>query len=263
MDKKQKSRYFFAIYIAVAFVAIILALIGYNSKDNFWQAMFLNLSTELFGVVIIFFIVNYFFLASEWDLSEKVEVLTERLESIEQAVNRNFLERLSNRQQQELDSKIKESTDLFIVGVALDRTLDEHYASMRRVLEKGGRVRIILENPTASNPAIQMTLKRRFRAVSPNAWIDRIRDNLSTVKRLKQETQGNLQVRLTNYHLSRGLISVDSNSAEGVLVVWLYSFQVEAENQPKFILYFKDKWYSHFLQEAEKIWDHADDWNFS
>lgn len=262
MDKKQKSRYLFAIYVAVALVAIILALIGQISDDNFLQSILLNLSTELFGVVIIFFIVNYFFLSSEWELSEKVEVLTERLASIEQAVNRNFLEKISNRQQQELDAKIKESTDLLIVGVALDRTLEEHYASMRRVLERGGKIRIILESPIATNPAIQMTLERRFREVSLRSWIDRIKENLSTIKKLKEETEGDLQVRLTNYHLSRGVISIDKNSTEGLLLVWLYSFKVEAENQPKFILYFKDKWYFHFLQEAEKIWKHADEWNF-
>ncbi|EKV03935.1 hypothetical protein Lepto7375DRAFT_6255 [Leptolyngbya sp. PCC 7375] len=243
MNKRQKARYVFAIYVVVAFVALIFTLVAQNSKDNFWQAILLNLSTELFGVVIIFFIVNYFFLASEWDLSERVEVLTERLESIEQAVNRNFLEKLSTRQQQELDYKLRESLNLLIIGVALDRTLNDHYSSMRRLLDKGGKIRVILENPVPDSAAVKMTIKRRLKSITSDGWLGRVRDNLSTLERLKKETEGNLQVRLTDYHLSRGEILVDANSSEGIFFIWLYSFQVEAENQPKFILYPQDKWY--------------------
>lgn len=258
MDKRQKSRYFLAIYVVVAFIGFVAALIGQNSDDEFWKSILLNLSTELFGVVIIFFIVNFFFLGDEWDLAQKVTTLTERLELIEQSVNRNFLEKLSNQQQKDLERKLKDANSLLIIGVALDRTLEEHQASMRQILKRGGRIRVVLEKPSADNSALLMTVKRRFRNATVESWINRIDDNLSDLSQLRQATQGRLEVGLTDYHLSRGSIVVDHDSLDGILFTWLYSFQVEAENQPKFILYPQDKWHKHFLKEAEKIWSDAD-----
>ncbi|MEO1210988.1 MAG: hypothetical protein AAFX78_15800 [Cyanobacteria bacterium J06638_20] len=178
-------------------------------------------------------------------------------------MNRNFLEKLSTRQQQELDGKLRDSLDLLIIGVALDRTLNDHSSSMRRLLNRGGKIRVILENPIPDSSAVKMTIRRRQKSITIDGWLGRVRDNISTLDRLKKETGGNLQVRLTDYHLSRGEILVDANSSEGIFFIWLYSFQVEAENQPKFILYPQDKWYQHFREEAERIWNDAVDWSNS
>ena len=47
MNKRQKSRYLFAVYLVVAFIAIILVLIAFQRSSDTWQSFLLNLSTEL------------------------------------------------------------------------------------------------------------------------------------------------------------------------------------------------------------------------
>lgn len=255
MNRKYKGKYFFAIYSVLGLLGIILIILAPSIKDSFWQAVIVNLATNLFGVVIVFLVVDIFFLARDWDLSEKVEILTERLESIEQAVNRTFLEKFSTIQQRELERKLEKASDLLIVGVALDRTISDHYSSLQNLLARGGKIRVILEKPDPNNSAIQMTVKRRKQPTTIDGWLTRVKENISALEGLKQNTGGDLQVRLTNYHLSRGGIFVDpTNKQEGTLFIWLYSFQVEGENEPKFILYHRDKWYHHFVEEVEKIW---------
>ena len=81
VSKKQKLRYLLAVYLVVALAAIILGLIAFNQKNVTWQALLLNLSTELLGVVLVFLLVNILFLLGDWDLSDQVKELVQTLKN--------------------------------------------------------------------------------------------------------------------------------------------------------------------------------------
>ena len=57
---KLRQRLTLAVYLLLAFLAVIFALIGIKVIENEtpFRDFILNLSTEILGVVIIFFIVN-------------------------------------------------------------------------------------------------------------------------------------------------------------------------------------------------------------
>ncbi len=81
MDKQRRSKYLIAVYLLVTVGAIALLLIGVNyTKDPIWQGIWINLATGLLGVTFLFFLVDRFFLADEWGLSDRIDQLVQRLE---------------------------------------------------------------------------------------------------------------------------------------------------------------------------------------
>ncbi len=261
MNKKQKIRYLLAIYIIIALFAIILGFLGFNRDQDNWQVVFLNLSTELLGVVIFFFLIKYFFALDEWNLSERVEKLVARVELFERRSSQvYFLESLSNEQQIELKDKLQKSKDLLIIGVALKGTLERFYPIFKRRLRKGHTIRVILEEPISH--ASQMTVKRRYSYETEdlNSWQAEVKSTLQRLEKLRNDTSGNLEIRTIDVHLPHGAILVDRKEPNGMLFGWYYSFMTEEENVPKFLLYTNDKWFPHFAQEAEALWAASSSW---
>lgn len=254
MNRNQKKRYLFAVYIILALLAIIIGLVAFNRSEDYWQAILLNLSTELLGIVFIFFLVNYFFALDEWSLSDRAEKLIASLELLERNSSRDyFLENLSGEQQQELNSKIEKAKDLLIIGVTLKTTLDLYYPLFEQKLRHGDTIKIVLEAPDSH--ASQMTVKRRYRSISPSSWRTEVEETLQGLEKLKTETGGKLEVRIIDCHLTHGAILTDKDTPNGLLFIWYYGFKTKKENQPKFLLYPSDRhWYDHFNQEANEVW---------
>lgn len=84
MPNSEESRYSLAVYLVVILLAIILLLLGFLTAEHKWQTVWLNLSTELLGAVIIFFLITWLFrLQYDADLSackKKIEELEEYIE---------------------------------------------------------------------------------------------------------------------------------------------------------------------------------------
>ena len=70
--KKIKTRYLLATYLVVTALGVICLLLGILRYPawSWQQPMLLNLSASLFCVVVVFFLVNRFFLLDEWNTSE-------------------------------------------------------------------------------------------------------------------------------------------------------------------------------------------------
>ena len=65
-----------AVYLFVTVAAIALLLIGlYYTRDPLWQSVWINLATGLLGVTLLFFLVDRFFLADEWGLTDRIDQL--------------------------------------------------------------------------------------------------------------------------------------------------------------------------------------------
>ena len=67
MDRQRRSRYVLAVYLVVLSLAVILILAGlFFTTSPDWKSVWINLGTSLLGVVVLFFLVQRFFLADEW-----------------------------------------------------------------------------------------------------------------------------------------------------------------------------------------------------
>lgn len=66
MDRQRRSRYVLAVYLVVLSLAVVLVLAGlFFTTNPDWKAVWINLGTGLLGVVVLFFLVQRFFLVGE------------------------------------------------------------------------------------------------------------------------------------------------------------------------------------------------------
>lgn len=260
MNRKQKTRYLLAIYLVVAFIAVILGLFAFNRDNDTWQSVLLNLSTELLGVVFLFFLVNYLFLIDDWNLSERVEKLITRIESMNSISNRRaLLTAFSSELQAELENKLLDSKDLLILGVILGNTLDFHYHVFEEKLIKGDTIRVVTVDP--DNPACAMTALRKYREVNLDVWRSQVLATLDALQELKRKTSGKLEIRIIDFPLANGGIYIDPTSPTGTYFLWYYSFKTRKGNRPKFVIRPTDEyWYEYFQEEAGAIWACAVPW---
>lgn len=110
MNKIKMQRYETVIYIALFLLAIILMLVGnYIIIDGTTKAVFINLSSELLAVGILFFILKRLFLLGDDTSSNRTEEYM--------SITRRIFEKQSKEHLQGIDltikeiNKIKESSD--------------------------------------------------------------------------------------------------------------------------------------------------------
>ncbi len=258
MNRKLMSRYLIAIYVIVGTVAIILGIFAFFRDADTWQSVLLNLSTELLGVVLVFFLVNYLFLIEDWNLSERVEKLLDSFDHAENpSLDKRFFSSFPDSIRTELNQELKEAEDVLLLGVSFGKTLDQHKGLLQNKLQKGDKVRWVIINP--NSPACAMTATRQYLGDKEDVWAYKVKNG--TLKRLiefQANSNGNMEVRLIDFPLANGGIYINPTSNKGKFFVWYYGFKTTDANRPKFVVRPTDiDWYSLFQEEAERIWEFA------
>ncbi|MGK5500906.1 hypothetical protein [Streptomyces sp. URMC 125] len=155
---------------------------------------------------------------------------------------------------QDLKEQRERSTDLYLVGVSLSRTLETSYRAFEDTLSAGGRIRILLTDPDADDAAV--TTQNRPTRPRPDEIRNEIRQSLRLLERLRAEAGGRLEVRTTRTALKFGLNYLNVHKADALLCVQLYSFEVSGESRPIFALTLADApWFETFREQAERLWD--------
>ncbi|OUD03677.1 hypothetical protein [Streptomyces swartbergensis] len=155
---------------------------------------------------------------------------------------------------EDIKERRERSTDLYLIGVSLSRTLETSHRAFETTLSSGGRIRILLTDPDADNAAV--TTQNRTTRPRPDEIRDEIRQSLRLLQRLHAETGGRLEVRTTRTALKFGLNYLDVHRANALLCVQLYSFDVAGESRPIFTLTLTDDpWFEIFREQAERLWD--------
>ncbi|MET8211824.1 hypothetical protein ABZT51_38635 [Streptomyces sp. NPDC005373] len=156
----------------------------------------------------------------------------------------------------DVEERRERSTDIYLAGVSLSRTLETSYRAFENTLSSGGRIRVLLTDADADDAAV--TTQNRPTRPRPDEIRDEIRQSLRLLQRLYTETGGRLEVRTTHTALKFGLNYIDVNKVNALLCVQLYSFEVAGESRPIFTLTRSDDpWFETFLEQAERLWDVA------
>ncbi|MDJ1137859.1 hypothetical protein [Streptomyces iconiensis] len=149
------------------------------------------------------------------------------------------------------------SSDIYLIGVSLSRTLETSYRELERTLSSGGHVRILLASPEADDAAV--TTQNRPTRPSHQEIRDEIRQTLRLLGRLGAETGGRLEMRTTRTALKFGMNFVDVQKSSALLCVQLYSFDQSGESRPIFALTLADgEWFETYREQAERLWDASD-----
>lgn len=191
-----------------------------------------------------------------------------RIESLSEVILQNteatketlFITDFSASIQREIEEKIATAKDLLIIGNNLGSVLNLNYSLFEQRLNQGNSIRIVLAAP--STPASDMAAYREYRPVEIGAWRTQAQSTLNTLEELRKKTTGQLLIRVIDIYLTHGIIVADSNTNNGCVYCWMYSFKTRKGNRPKFILRpTDDYWYDHFVEEGEAIWNSSRDWS--
>lgn len=254
MNKKQKTKYLIAIYGIVLCISIILSVIAYYQNDGiFSQSILLNLATELLGVVLVFFLVNYLFSLDEWDINDRIKKLLSKLEETDKVNSDKFFhEKLS------IKGDIKLSNKIDFCGVALSTTVDSYLSDLRDFIRKGGKLRILIMENTDEN---LKTASNRSEEDDKLYYKKKIESTLHNIRYLNAQTTsdngGKLEVGFLAYPPSIGIQIFEKGGNDRTCTIEMYSHHIGWGEPPNFTLERKndEKWYDYFVKQYEAMWE--------
>jgi hypothetical protein len=262
MTRKQKLRYLLAIYLVLALGAIILGILAFREKD-LWQSLLVNLSTELLGVVLVFLFVNVVFLMGDWDLSDQVAELVQKLKN---PSARDFFKKPPSPL--ELQVYIEDAKKIDMCGVTLTSTLNRNFSDLRQRLFDGADLRIIICSP--DRETLQGAAKRS-ESGSVAYYQKRLESSLDDIEYLYKNLQdykdtnnkpGNLSVGFLPYTPSFGIIGSQSVNNNRVLIIEMYPHHKGYDKPPNFILTPENDgyWFDYFQSQFEEMWKKTKPW---
>jgi hypothetical protein len=156
------------------------------------------------------------------------------------------------------EDDMKGAKELWLIGLILNKTINNHYSLLHEKLNRGDHIRILIVNP--NSPYGGLISRRKF---SPDTLEDvqnYQRLTLSKLCSLKKLAPQNIEIRTTNYPPFFGALVTDLESIEGVIYIEQYSYQME-DDLPKFVFRQSDtKWFQYYSQQIMKMWNDSDEW---
>ncbi|MCB9434388.1 MAG: hypothetical protein H6668_20655 [Ardenticatenaceae bacterium] len=260
MNPKQKRRYLTAVYLILVITAITLLILGFDHETNSWQSVFLNLSTELFAVAAVFFLVDFMFSVGDWELSERVDELVKQLQEKRPSADSFFQDPPS------IDTFLQTANSIDLCGITLTSTLNKKFDTIRKKLLDGANLRILIIAPEFQT--LQMAALRSEERDNVEYYQHRLGATLNDIESFhknwlnSQKPAGNLAVRFMKYPPSFGIMSFDKEKDTGTMVIELYPHHTGYGLPPNFVITKQEdpKWHSYFAEQFEAMWQAATDW---
>jgi len=150
--------------------------------------------------------------------------------------------------------------DILLIGHSMTRTVQGMRSDIRSILEAGGRIRVLLLDPT-DDALIDVADRRISRSLGHGRLRQRILTTLDELTSLKSRTSGRLEIRVSSRISSAGFNCLDVSSKRGLICVQHYEYRPPGEASPVFTMEPKDApWYGHFADEAERLWEDGAPW---
>jgi hypothetical protein len=156
----------------------------------------------------------------------------------------------------------EQASELLLVGVSLDRTLRNAYASLETFLTRQGVLRVLLVDPNAEW-AVRTADRRAYQELTPELRKQAIENSITRFQGLREKTQGNVEIRVIDDPLVFGatMIDGDRNTEETRIVIQHYSFKKREAREPNpvFVVRPTDEgWFAEFKEELENLWSHGE-----
>lgn len=261
LKTRHKLRYELAVYLLLAALAIITALIGLNYSNPPFAGLFLNLSSELAGVVLIFFIVRRLFLLDgESDLLEGISDLrTEILSG-----GSPFRSSLSSRRDFNFSERIRTAKTLDLLGYSLANLLGNFRAEIAEAISRGTCVRIMLLDPASvGGTSMIEKIADPSRVWEPHERSLRYTTEIRKLVSEKGAARGWLKTRLIPWVPSCYLNIFDGNTDDGFALVGIHSLTIRS-GVPKRLHLLISKAHHHrefnyFASQFDLLWNEYGD----
>lgn len=182
-----------------------------------------------------------------------------RIEEINIKISQISQSRFLNKYPESLVEDMRTTPELWIFGITLSRTINNHYILFKQKLEQGANIKILLVTP--GSPATDMAAFRDRRERTQKVYDDAARQNLRDFCKLREQTNGNLEFRTINLLLSFGYYAMEPDATNGRIYVEHYAFKSEAGDVPKMLLTQTDGYvYEAYCAQLHRLWDQASEW---
>jgi hypothetical protein len=153
--------------------------------------------------------------------------------------------------------------DILLIGNSMTRTVQGLRRDMLAILGTGGRIRVLVLDPT--DEALMATADRGAEEdFVPGRLRRRILTTLEDLTALDGRAPGRLEIRVSSHLLAAGFNCLDVASSRGLICFQHYEYHANGEPAPVFTLEPADApWYQHFAAEAERLWEAGTPWPLS
>jgi hypothetical protein len=156
------------------------------------------------------------------------------------------------------------ASELYLVGVSLDRTLRDAYTAIEDFLRRGGSLRVLLVDPNA-DLAIRVADRRAYHEQGFAHRKGHIEGSIATFADLAARTGGEVQLKVIADPLTFGatMIDGDRGSTETRIVIQHYSFKKREAREPNPVFVVRPTdgvWFGEFREELENLWNAGRDW---
>lgn len=125
--------------------------------------------------------------------------------------------------------------DILLVGHSMTRTVQGMRSDMLAILEAGGRIRVLVLDPT--DDVLIATADRRIsQSLSKGRLRQRIMTTLDDLSTLRANTTGRLEIRVSSRISSAGFNCLDVSGPRGIVCVQYYEYHPAGEAAPVFVL---------------------------
>lgn len=163
----------------------------------------------------------------------------------------------------DLISRRAAAFDILLIGHSMTRTVQGMRGDIRSILESGGRIRVLVLDPT-DEELVAIADRRISQSLGQGRLRQRILATLDELTSLKSRTGGRLEIRVSSRISSAGFNCLDVTGKRGLICVQHYEYRPTGEAAPVFTVEPKDApWYRHFADEAERLWEDGTPWPLS
>lgn len=149
---------------------------------------------------------------------------------------------------------------LLLIGHSLRRTVETSRGHLRRSLDAGAQIRVLLVDPDDEN-AVRTLAGADADEQTVTRLRGRINASLEEFASIAAHGSGRLELRVTSTPPHVGVNAVDVAGKDGLLVVQHYEHAAPAESAPILRLEPADGfWFQHFVAEAERMWRDGQPW---
>lgn len=154
----------------------------------------------------------------------------------------------------ELISRRASASDILMVGLTMTRTVQGMHTDLPGILKNGGRVRVMVLDPT--DESLMLTADRqRSHSLGVERLRQRILTTLDDLTTARERNGGQLEIRVLSSIPSAGFKCIDVTKPNGVVCVQHYEFRPGGEAIPIVWCTVNDTpWYGCFVAEAERLW---------
>ncbi len=151
---------------------------------------------------------------------------------------------------------IANATDIYIVGMILNRTVRDHLATFGDRVAEGANLKFVIVDP--DDEAIMKIMPFRSYGTKPSEWWrNRIQQTIGHIEDIPniEKPKGSINIGLLPYFPSFGMWLIDPEQPHGQIVVEIYHHRT-AEPNPTFLLKASDDayWYSFFKNQFDLLW---------